>query len=60
MIRKRLEHQMFKVHWRGVERIHFSNEFNEYLKEQNIQKKYSCNCSPQQNVVQIQLYFNDM
>jgi hypothetical protein len=51
---------MFKVHWRGVERIHFSNEFNEYLKEQNIQKKYSCNCSPQQNVVQIQLYFNDM
>jgi hypothetical protein len=30
---------------------YFSNEFNEYLKEQGIQRKYSCNYSPQQNGV---------
>jgi len=30
---------------------YFSNEFNEYLKEHGIQKKYSCNYSPQQNGV---------
>jgi hypothetical protein len=36
---------------------YFSNEFNEYLKEQNIQRKYSCNGSPQENGVRIQLYF---
>jgi hypothetical protein len=29
----------------------FSNEFDEYLKEQKIQKKYSCNYSPHQNKV---------
>jgi len=28
-----------------------SNEFNEYLKEHGIQRKYSCNYSPQQNGV---------
>ncbi len=28
---------------------YFSNEFNEYLKEHGIQKKYSCSYSPQQN-----------
>ncbi len=39
------EHQMFKVQWRG--RV-FLNEFNEYLKEHGIQRKYSCN-SPHQN-----------
>jgi hypothetical protein len=25
---------------------YFSNEFNEYLKEQKIQRKYSCSYSP--------------
>jgi len=30
---------------------YFSNEFNEYLKEQIIQRKYSCNYSPQHNRV---------
>jgi transposase InsO family protein len=30
---------------------YFSNEFNEYLKEHGIQKKYSCSYSPQQNGV---------
>jgi hypothetical protein len=30
---------------------YFSNEFSEYLKEQGIQRKYSCNYSPQQNGV---------
>jgi len=30
---------------------YFSNEFSEYLKEHGIQKKYSCNYSPQQNGV---------
>jgi hypothetical protein len=25
---------------------YFSNEFNEYLKEQGIQRKYSCSYSP--------------
>jgi hypothetical protein len=30
---------------------YFSNEFNEYLKEQGIQKKYSCSYSPQENGV---------
>ncbi len=30
---------------------YFSNEFNEYLKEHGIQRKYSCNYSPQQNGV---------
>jgi hypothetical protein len=55
MRRKRHEHQMFKVQWKGGE--YFSNEFNEYLKKQNIQRKYSCNGSPQQNGIQIQLYF---
>ncbi len=33
----------------GVE--YFSNEFSEYLKEHGIQRKYSCNYSPQQNGV---------
>ncbi len=28
---------------------YFSNEFNEYLKEQGIQRKYSCSYSPQHN-----------
>jgi hypothetical protein len=28
---------------------HFSNEFSEYLKEHGIQRKYSCNYSPQHN-----------
>jgi len=28
---------------------YFSNEFNEYLKEHGIQRKYSCNYSPQHN-----------
>jgi hypothetical protein len=28
---------------------YFSNEFNEYLKEHGIQRKYSCSYSPQQN-----------
>jgi len=37
-----------KVRWRG--RI-FLNEFNEYLKEHGIQRKYSCSYSPQQNGV---------
>ncbi len=39
---------MPKVQWRG--KI-FSNEFSEYLKEHGIQRKYSCNYSPQQNGV---------
>jgi transposase InsO family protein len=30
---------------------YFSNEFNEYLKEHGIQRKYSCSYSPQQNGV---------
>ncbi len=30
---------------------YFSNEFNEYLKEHGIQKKYSCRYSSQQNGV---------
>jgi hypothetical protein len=30
---------------------YFSNEFNEYLKEHAIQRKYSCSYSPQQNGV---------
>jgi hypothetical protein len=30
---------------------YFSNEFNEYLKEHGIQRKYSCSYSPQQNRV---------
>jgi len=30
---------------------YFSNEFSEYLKEQGIQRKYSCSYSPQQNGV---------
>jgi transposase InsO family protein len=30
---------------------YFSNEFNEYLKEHRIQRKYSCSYSPQQNGV---------
>jgi transposase InsO family protein len=30
---------------------YFSNEFSEYLKEQRIQRKYSCSYSPQQNGV---------
>jgi transposase InsO family protein len=30
---------------------YFSNEFSEYLKEHGIQRKYSCNYSPQQNGV---------
>jgi hypothetical protein len=30
---------------------YFSNEFSEYLKEHGIQRKYSCNYSPQQNEV---------
>ncbi len=30
---------------------YFSNEFNDYLKEHGIQRKYSCNYSPQQNGV---------
>jgi hypothetical protein len=30
---------------------YFSNEFNEYLKEHGIQRKYSCNYSTQQNGV---------
>jgi transposase InsO family protein len=28
---------------------YFSNEFNEYLKEHGIQRKYSCSYSPQHN-----------
>jgi hypothetical protein len=32
-------------------RKYFLNEFNEYLKEHGIQKKYSCSYSPQQNGV---------
>ncbi len=31
--------------------VYFSNEFSEYLKEHGIQRKYSCNYSPQQNGV---------
>jgi len=30
---------------------YFSNEFNEYLKEHGIQRKYSCSYSPQRNGV---------
>jgi len=30
---------------------YFSNEFSEYLKEKRIQRKYSCNYSPQHNRV---------
>ncbi len=30
---------------------YFSNEFSEYLKEHEIQRKYSCSYSPQQNGV---------
>ncbi len=30
---------------------YFSNEFNEYLKEHGIQRKYSCSYSPQHNGV---------
>jgi transposase InsO family protein len=45
---ERCEHQVPEVQWRGK---YFSNEFNEYLKEHGIQKKYSCSYSPQQNGV---------
>jgi hypothetical protein len=34
-----------------VEGKYFSKEFSEYLKEHGIQRKYSCNYSPQQNGV---------
>jgi hypothetical protein len=37
-----------EVRWKG--RI-LLNEFNEYLKEHGIQRKYSCSYSPQQNGV---------
>ncbi len=30
---------------------YFSNEFNEYLKDHGIQRKYSCSYSPHQNGV---------
>ena len=30
---------------------YFSDEFNDYLKEQGIQRKYSCRSTPQQNGV---------
>jgi transposase InsO family protein len=37
-----------RSHGRGE---YFSNEFDEYLKKQGIQRKYSCSYSPQQNGV---------